>query len=69
MSLPDAVAALRGVYEAAGDIPTRIEAADWLACTLTFLDAADEAAEIVATTRAEIPRSWRISVGSSRQAS
>ena len=55
MSLPDAVAALRGVYEAAGDIRTRIEAADWLACTLTFLDAADEAAEIVATTRAEIP--------------
>ena len=68
MSLPDAVTALRGVYEAASDIPTRIEAADWLACTLTFLDAADEAAEIVARRGPRIQRNWRISI-SSRQAS
>jgi DNA-binding CsgD family transcriptional regulator len=55
MSLPEAVPALRGAYAGARDPKVRGEVADWLACTLTFLDATDEAAGIVERTRRELP--------------
>ncbi|HEX5589331.1 MAG TPA: AAA family ATPase [Candidatus Limnocylindrales bacterium] len=55
MSLPDAADALRRAYEGARDPALRGHAADWLACTLTFLDELEEAAEIVRRTRLELP--------------
>ena len=45
-SLPDSAGTLRSAYESARDPTTRGHAADWLTCTLVFLDAPDEAAEI-----------------------
>ena len=55
MNLPDAVPALRGAYESAPDPKTRGETADWLACTLMFLDVADEPAEILRNERQALP--------------
>jgi DNA-binding CsgD family transcriptional regulator len=55
MYLPDAVEALRGAYASAPNPTIRGEAADWLACSLMFLDAADEGAAIVHQTRLELP--------------
>jgi DNA-binding CsgD family transcriptional regulator len=55
MSLPDSVEALRGAYESAHDPELRGLAADWLACSLVFLEAADEAAEIWRRTSLELP--------------
>jgi DNA-binding CsgD family transcriptional regulator len=55
MSLPDAAEALRGAYESARDPRIRGLAADWLACTLTFLEAPDEAAAIWRRTTQELP--------------
>ena len=54
MSLPDSAEALRGAYEGARDPLTRGHAADWLACTLIFLEAPDDAAEIAGRTRLEL---------------
>jgi DNA-binding CsgD family transcriptional regulator len=55
MSLPDSAEALRGAYESARDPAIRGHAADWLACTLVFLEAPDEAAEIARRTTLELP--------------
>jgi DNA-binding CsgD family transcriptional regulator len=55
MSLPDSVEALRGAYESAGDPAMRGLAADWLACSLVFLEAPDEAAGIWRSTSLELP--------------
>ena len=55
MSLPDSAEALRGAYESARDPATRGHAADWLACTLNFMEAPDEAAEIARRTTLELP--------------
>ena len=46
MSLPDSADALRSAYEGATDPALRGHAADWLACTLNFLDSPNEAAEV-----------------------
>jgi DNA-binding CsgD family transcriptional regulator len=54
-SLPDSAAALRGAYENANDLELRGHAADWLACTLNFLEAPDEAADIAQSTALELP--------------
>ncbi len=56
-SLPDSAEALRGAYEIAGDPLTRGHAADWLACTLMWLDAPEEAAEIARRATLELPAS------------
>ena len=55
MSLPDSAEALRGAYESAREPELRGHAADWLACTLVFLEAPDEAAEIARRTALELP--------------
>jgi DNA-binding CsgD family transcriptional regulator len=54
-SLPDSAEALRRAYEGARDPELRGHAADWLACTLVFLEAPDEAAEIARKTTRELP--------------
>ena len=54
-SLPDSADALRSAYENAGDPELRGHAADWLACTLVFLESPDEAAEIARRTTLELP--------------
>jgi DNA-binding CsgD family transcriptional regulator len=54
-SLPDSADALRGAYESARDPAIRAHAADWLACTLNFLDAPDDAAAIARRTSAALP--------------
>jgi DNA-binding CsgD family transcriptional regulator len=54
-TLPDSTEALRSAYESAGDPVIRGHAADWLACTLIFLEAPDEAAEIARRTTLELP--------------
>ena len=53
-SLPDSAEALRRAYESARDPELRGHAADWLACTLVFLEAPDEAAEIARRTTLEL---------------
>lgn len=55
MSLPDSAAALRAAYESARDPALRGQAADWLACTLHYVGAADEAAETAHRARLELP--------------
>lgn len=54
-SLPGAVEALRGAHASAEDPVVRGQAADWLACTLNFLDTPDEAAELARRTMLELP--------------
>ena len=54
-SLPDSADALRGAYDSAPDPESRGHAADWLACTLVFMEAPDEAAEIARRTTLELP--------------
>jgi DNA-binding CsgD family transcriptional regulator len=54
-SLPDSAETLRSAYENASDPAIRGHAADWLACTLIFLEAPDEAAEIAHRTILELP--------------
>ena len=54
-SLPDSATALRGAYDGARDQELRGHAADWLACTLTFLEAPDEAAAIARSTALALP--------------
>lgn len=54
-SLPESAEALRGAYESAPDPESRGHAADWLACTLVFMEAPDEAAEIARRTTLELP--------------
>jgi DNA-binding CsgD family transcriptional regulator len=54
-SLPDSAETLRSAYDSAGDATGRGHAADWLACTLIFLDAPDESAEIARRTILELP--------------
>jgi DNA-binding CsgD family transcriptional regulator len=54
-SLPDSAETLRSAYENARDPGIRGHAADWLACTLIFLEAPDEAAEIARRTIVELP--------------
>ena len=53
-SLPDSAEALRGAYEGSREPATRGHAADWLACTLNFMEAPDEAAEIARRTTLEL---------------
>lgn len=55
MSLPDSADALRGAYEGARDPVLRGRAADWLACTLHYLGAADEAADVAHGAVRELP--------------
>lgn len=55
MSLPDSAETLRDAYESASDPVTRGHAADWLACTLTFLEAPDEAADIARRATLDLP--------------
>ena len=55
MYLPDAVPAFREVFETATDARTRVDAADWLVCSLTFLGSADEATEIIQRTGSDLP--------------
>ena len=55
MSLPDSVEPLREAYESARDPLLRGHAADWLACSLSFLDAPDEAADIARRATLELP--------------
>jgi DNA-binding CsgD family transcriptional regulator len=54
-SLPDSAETLRSAYEGAVDPVMRAHAADWLACTLVFLEAPDEAAEVARRTTLELP--------------
>ena len=54
-SLPDSAEALRGAYDSARDPVLRGHAADWLVCTLIFLEAPDEAAEVARRTTLELP--------------
>jgi DNA-binding CsgD family transcriptional regulator len=54
-SLPDSAETLRSAYEGAVDPVIRGHAADWLACTLVFLEAPDEAAEVARRTTLELP--------------
>ena len=54
-SLPESADALRDAYEGARDPELRGHAADWLACTLVFLEAPDEAAEIARRSSLELP--------------
>jgi DNA-binding CsgD family transcriptional regulator len=54
-SLPDSAEALRRAYDGARDPMIRGHAADWLACTLNFLERPDEAAEIARRTALELP--------------
>ena len=54
-SLPDSAEALRDAYESARDPELRGHAADWLACTLVFMEAPNEAAEIARRTALELP--------------
>jgi DNA-binding CsgD family transcriptional regulator len=53
-SLPGAAEALRGAY-GSREPAIRGHAADWLACTLNFMEAPDEAAEIARRTTLELP--------------
>jgi DNA-binding NarL/FixJ family response regulator len=53
-SLPDSAEALRGAYEGSREPADRGLAADWLACTLNFMEAPDEAAEIARRTTLEL---------------
>ena len=55
MSLPDSAEALRAAYESAGDPALRGNAADWLACTLHYMGAPDEAAEIAQRATVDLP--------------
>ena len=55
MSLPDSADALSDAYASASDPATRGYAADWLACTLNFLEAPDEAADVARRTTLELP--------------
>jgi DNA-binding CsgD family transcriptional regulator/tetratricopeptide (TPR) repeat protein len=55
MSLPDSAATLRTTYTSATDPVTRGHAADWLACTLNFLEDPDQAAEVARRTSLELP--------------
>ncbi|HEX5015118.1 MAG TPA: AAA family ATPase [Candidatus Limnocylindrales bacterium] len=55
MSLPDSAEALREAYESAADPEVRGHAADWLACTLNYLDAPDEAADVAHEASATLP--------------
>ncbi len=54
-SLPDSAEALRGAFESAVDPVIRGHAADWLACTLNFMERPDEAADIARRTTVELP--------------
>ena len=54
-SLPDSAEALREAYESAREPELRGHAADWLACTLIFMEAPDEAAEVARRTALELP--------------
>src|SRR5262245_11173579 len=54
-SLPDSAETLRGAFENARDPALRGHAADWLACSLIFLEASDEAADIARRTIVELP--------------
>ena len=53
-SLPDSADSLREAFQSAVDPALRGHAADWLACTLVFLEAPDEAAEVARRTALEI---------------
>ena len=55
-SLPDSADALRDAYETAGDAELRGHAADWLACTLIFMEAPDEAAEVARRAALALPQ-------------
>ena len=55
MSLPDSAETLRDAYETARDPLVRGHAADWLTCTLMFLEAPDEAADVAHRTIRELP--------------
>jgi DNA-binding CsgD family transcriptional regulator len=55
MYLPDAVPAFREVLEAAVDAATRVDATDWLLCSLTFLGSAEEATDMVRRTAIDLP--------------
>jgi ATP/maltotriose-dependent transcriptional regulator MalT len=55
MSLPESADALRGAYEGATDPALRGHAADWLACTLNFLDSPNEAAQVARNAVLELP--------------
>src|SRR5262245_11173578 len=68
-SLPDSAETLRGAFENARDPALRGHAADWLACSLIFLEASDEAADIARRTIVELPLSSTTWVVSSRRAS
>jgi DNA-binding CsgD family transcriptional regulator len=57
MSLPDSAEALRGAFEQAPDPERRAHAADWLACTLNFMEAPDEAAEVAGRSARDIASS------------
>ena len=55
-SLPDSAETLRSAYESASDPESRGHAADWLACTLVFLEAPDEAAVIARGAALGLPQ-------------